>query len=185
METEELAGEQWRHRSLTDHQEVQPRTSGSAATKDLIQTVRGWSGLFDFESFDHANAATIGQAIAEVARSETLPVTIAVFIGEQRVFHLAFEGTSAANDDWIRRKRNTVLRHDMPSLEFALTQSLRPLSPDWLDPREFAVAGGAIPLRVRGTTVGVVALSGLRHSPSADDEVIVRGVRAARERMGI
>lgn len=148
-------------------------------TEELLRTVRGWAPLFDFDRLDHRAARSIGQGIADTAERDGLPVTVAVFLGEQRVFHLALDGTSAANDDWIRRKRNTVLRHDVSSLEFSLAQSLSPRSPDWLDPRDFAVAGGAIPLRVRGTTVGVVALSGLKHSPSADDEVIVRGIRSA------
>jgi uncharacterized protein (UPF0303 family) len=156
-------------------------TSESPTTEELLEHVRGWAPLFDFGRLDRAGARLLGQAVLDVAVQDDLPVTVAIFLGEQRVFHVALDGTSAANDDWIRRKRNTVLRHDMSSLEFSLAQSLRS-RPDWLAPTEFAVAGGAIPLRVRGALVGVVAVSGLSHSPSADDEVIVRGVRAARER---
>lgn len=151
-------------------------------TEKLIETTRKWSELFDFEQLDHAAARMIGQAVFSVVEEDHLPVTVAVFLGEQRVFHAAFAGTSAANDDWIRRKRNTVMHHDMSSLEFSLVRSLSPRKLDWLDPLEFAVAGGAIPLRVRHTLVGVVAASGLSHSPSADDEVIVRGILAALER---
>lgn len=154
--------------------------SNDAAEALLLEEVRSWSKLFDFEELDHYAARSIGQAVAEVAESEQLPIAVAVFLGEQLIYHSAFTGTTAENDEWIRRKRNTALSQDMSSLEFLLTQSLSSGPTRWLDPNDFAIAGGAIPLRVRGSIVGTVVLSGLTHSISADDEVIVRGIRVAR-----
>jgi uncharacterized protein (UPF0303 family) len=153
----------------------------AGAVKALLGEVRSWSKLFNFKKLDHDSARRIGQAVAEVAEFEQLPVTVAVFLGEQRIYHAAFTGTTAANDEWIRRKRNAALRHDMSSLEFLLTQSQSSRPPEWLDARDFAIAGGAIPLRVRGSMVGTVVLSGLSNSATADDEVIVKGIRAARQ----
>lgn len=153
---------------------------GPCSVDALVEEVRSWSDLFDFRAMDHDSARRIGQAIAKLAESEHLPVTVAVFLGEQRVYHAAFAGTTALNDEWIRRKRNTALRHSMSSLEVLLAQSQSRSPSVWLDPQDFALAGGAIPLKVRGVIVGTVVLSGLAHSPSADDEIIVRAVREAR-----
>lgn len=136
--------------------------------------------LQEFEVVDHALARQIGLAIADIAEQESLPVVVAVNKGEQLVFHAAFDGTTAAHDGWVRRKRRTTLVHDLASLEVVVDNQISGRRPDWLDPREFAMAGGAVPLRVSGSIVGVVAVSGLTQSARADHDLVMRGLREVR-----
>jgi uncharacterized protein (UPF0303 family) len=146
----------------------------------LLESVRAEAPLLDFASLDRTSARRIGEALSALSEREGLPVTIAVHLGEQRVFHAGFEGTTAENDGWADRKRNVVLRSEVSSFEVALTTRLAGWSPDWLDPREFAVASGAVPLRVSGLIVGTVALSGLVDSEEADHDAVMRGIREYR-----
>jgi len=147
----------------------------------MLATVRGEIGLHTLPVFDHAVARRIGEVAAAIAERERLPLVVAVFRGEQRVYQAAFEGTTPEHDDWIRRKRNTALRHDISSLEFVLRQRVSGRVPDWLDPVEFAVAGGAVPILVNGSTVGVVVASGLVDSIGADHDFVMRAIAGARD----
>ena len=118
----------------------------------------------DLERFTQAEAWIVGRDLVERCRREQLPVTISIFLGTQRVFHAALEGTSADNDAWVARKIEVVRRFDQSShgvhQRYALDQAefhrIFALPED-----TYAAAGGAIPLRVRGALVGVLAVSGL------------------------
>jgi uncharacterized protein (UPF0303 family) len=151
-----------------------------ATVSDFLEKIHAERPLLEFDRLDHATARRLGEGVAHLAEQEQLPISVAVFLGEQRVFHAAFEGTTAANDDWIRRKRNTVLLNEVPSFETALRTRLSGRPPQWINPRRYAIASGAVPLRVRGSTVGVAALSGLVFADQADHELLMRGIRRAR-----
>ena len=68
-----------------------------------------------FDSFTHADAWTVGQGLVDRSMSESLPVTISIVLGSQRVFHVALAGTSADNDAWVARKIEVVRRFDRSS----------------------------------------------------------------------
>jgi uncharacterized protein (UPF0303 family) len=145
--------------------------------EDILAEVRGQLGARTLAAFDHRTARRIGEAAAAVAERDGLPVVIAVQRGGQRVFHAAFEGTTAEHDDWVRRKINTALLHEVPSLEFLLRQRVSGRVPDWLEPREYAVAGGAVPIVVGGNVVGVIAVSGLVGSVRADHDLAMAALQ--------
>jgi uncharacterized protein (UPF0303 family) len=147
----------------------------------MLERVRAEGSLLDFPALDRTTSRRVGEAIAAMCEREGLAVTLAVHLGEQRIFHAAFDGTTAENDGWVERKRNTVLRSEVSSFEVALTTRLAGWSPDWLDPRRFAVASGAVPLRVGGLVVGTIALSGLIDSEQADHDAVMRGIREYRD----
>ena len=95
-------------------------------------------------------------------------MTISIQLGEQRVFHAALPGTSADNDSWVDRKSRVVRRFACSSLEvherYAKDDPDGFFSAFALSPSQYAPAGGAVPIRVRGTLVGVLAVSGLESS---------------------
>ena len=150
----------------------------------LLERVRAERPLLTFAALDRTTARGIGVAAAAYCERENLPVTVAVHLGAQRVFHAAFEGTTAENDGWVARKRNTVLRFEIPSFEVTLNTRLAGRSPEWLDPQEFAVASGAVPLWVGGLVVGTVALSGLVRSEEADHDAVMQSIAEYRARSG-
>jgi len=119
----------------------------------------------DLDRFDLDDAWRLGSSLAERCRGQGHPVTISIHLGEQRVFHAALPGTSADNDSWVDRKSRVVRRFACSSLE--VQQTLAKDDPDAffsafaLSPSQYAPAGGAVPIRVRGALVGVLAVSGL------------------------
>lgn len=144
---------------------------------ELLAEIRAEAAERDLEHFDLALARAIGVELAGVAERDNLPIVIDVLRGDQRAFHAAFDGTTAEHDDWVRRKANTARLHQVPSLEFVVRQRVSGRQPDWLDPHEYAVAGGAVPLFVQGNLAGIVTVSGLVGSIRADHDLAMEAVR--------
>lgn len=137
----------------------------------------------ELDRFDLDDAWRLGMTLTERCRAEALPVTISIQLGEQRVFHAALPGTSADNDSWVERKARVVRRFACSSLEiqnrFAGSDPDRFFSMFALSPAQYAPAGGAVPIRVGGALVGVLAVSGLESRE--DHELAVSALRAAKE----
>jgi uncharacterized protein (UPF0303 family) len=131
-----------------------------------------------FESFTNDDAWALGTALVEAARG--LPVAVGISRNGQQLFHAALPGTSADNDDWIRRKIAVVNRFGHSSLylrQSFLEQGTTFEEATGLDPREYAAHGGGFPILVRNVgPVGAVVVSGL---PQLDDHrMVVAAIRA-------
>lgn len=138
----------------------------------------------DLERFDHDDAWLLGTALVVQCRERELPVTIAIHLGEQRVFHASLPGTSADNDHWVERKTRIVQRFGTSSAEVAeryVTDGdvFGFLAAFALAPERYFPAGGAVPIRVRGTMVGVLAISGLESGEDHDLALCVLNTLAA------
>ncbi|MEV7214400.1 heme-degrading domain-containing protein [Kitasatospora cineracea] len=108
-----------------------------------------------------ADTWRLGSLIVAVALERGLAVTVDIRRGEQQVFHVALPGTSADNDDWIRRKAAVVRRFGEASYLVGERHRAGGRAFD-LDPARYAAHGGSFPLLVRGTgMVGTVTVSGL------------------------
>ena len=125
----------------------------------------------DLERFGHDEAWQLGSDLVARCRADNLPVAISIWLGEQRVFHAALPGTSADNDAWVEKKARVVRRFDRSSLE--VYEHYVAKMPDFFEvfglPRsEYAPGEGAVPIRVRGALVGVLAVSGLEQGGDHD-----------------
>ena len=132
-----------------------------------------------FARFDNASAWELGSRLKALAEARGVAVAIEIRIARETVFFHAMPGTTPANADWARRKRNTVdllqqssygigreLQRDGSSLEEKMA----------LPARDFASHGGCFPLRVTGAgCIGTVTVSGL---PQRDDHNMVVQVLA-------
>jgi uncharacterized protein (UPF0303 family) len=119
-----------------------------------------------FDRFDHDDAWRLGCAIVEKCRAENLTVTVSIRLGEQRVFHVGLPGSSADLDHWIERKSNIVTHFGESSMavgeKYVRDGDLKGFFYAFaLSPKKYFPSGGAVPLRVGGALVGVVALSGV------------------------
>jgi uncharacterized protein (UPF0303 family) len=134
----------------------------------------------DFTSFDRLDAWRLGTRIVETALERGLAITAAVWLGEQRVFHVGLPGTSADNDQWMDRKAAMVPRYDVASLRtrrrfhgYGVTTELAIVG---LDPTRHSLSGGAFPIRVHGALVGVAVVSGI--DDDTDHALVVEGLDA-------
>jgi uncharacterized protein (UPF0303 family) len=140
------------------------------------------------QRFSYDDAWQVGSTLVEQCRADNLPVTIGIWLGEQRVFHSARPGTSADNDAWLQRKAGIVRRFRSSSL--AVAQGYVEAGPDGsiesfltafaLPSAEYYPAGGAVPIFVQDHLVGVIGVSGL--TSEQDHELAVGALRAAAER---
>ncbi len=120
----------------------------------------------EFTRFGHDEAWALGCLVVEKCRAENLTVTVGIRLGEQRVFHAALPGSSADLDTWIERKSNVVSRFGVSSMEVSETFVRdNDITGFWtafgLAPEAYFPSGGAVPIRVNGALVGVLALSGV------------------------
>ncbi len=134
-------------------------------TESILELLIQQDNRLRFRTFTHANAIELGMRVIDLAKSQALSVTVAVWIGEQHVFQAALSGTAADNDRWLKRKAAVVRNYDKASLTIAHYISKYgmpdPVGQGQLSPSEFAFNGGAAPIRIGATQVGVVAASGV------------------------
>jgi uncharacterized protein (UPF0303 family) len=125
-----------------------------------------------FTSFTNDDAWALACALVQAAQG--LPVAIAIFRGEQRLFHCGMAGSAADNDAWIERKNRVVRRFGHSSYYMNVSQGGAFNANYLLDEAEFAAHGGAFPVIVRGVgVIGTVTVSGL---PQEDDHRLVVSV---------
>ncbi len=142
--------------------------------------------------FDEDAAWRLGSDLRRRASEMDAAVTIEIRLGGETVFLHAMRGTSPANADWARRKRNVVEMLQEPSYAVGLAakrdgESVLDLM--GLSPRDVAAHGGSFPVVVDGVgCVGVVTVSGLPQR--ADHDLVVEaladlcGVDAEDVRLG-
>jgi uncharacterized protein (UPF0303 family) len=131
------------------------------------------------ESFDESVALRLGHILVDLALAEDLPVVIDIRTADRTLFHAGLPGSAPLNDLWARRKSNTALMFQLPSLLVGLRNKAKgqTLDRNGLKPEDFADSGGAVPLRVRG--VGVVAVATVSGLAQVDDhKLVVRGLKA-------
>lgn len=115
--------------------------------------------------FNNATAWELGNLIKQAAEKLSVSVSIQVYAFEQVVFSYAMPGTSKDQQDWIRRKRQSVMRFGHSS--YYLGQHNAAKNRDfetipYLDPKEYCAHGGSFPIRIKNCgIIGAVTVSGL------------------------
>lgn len=118
-----------------------------------------------FDQFDARVAWEIGTRLKALAESRGAAVAIDISLHNQALFFYAMPGTMTDNIDWIRRKRNVVMRFYQSS--YAVGLSLKKsqttlLGQQGLPDRDYAPHGGCFPIFVdRVGCVGTITVSGL------------------------
>ena len=137
-----------------------------------------------FASFDEHAAWEIGCDLRHRALERHAAVNIEIRLNGDTVFLHAMPGTTPANADWARRKRNVVEWLHQPSYAVglhAIRDGRSILDSMGLSHRDHASHGGSFPIMVQGVgCVGSVTVSGL---PQRVDHALV--VEALAARLGV
>lgn len=122
-----------------------------------------------FSAFAEETALQLGLILVTMARAKALPVVIDIRTADRCLFHAALPGATAVNDNWARRKSNTALMFQAPSLlvQKRMEAKGEDLSRHGLSSVDYAPNGGAVPIRVTG--VGVVACVTVSGLPQVED----------------
>ena len=130
-----------------------------------------------FKHFDSTVAWSIGCALKAAAEKRQASVAIEIQLQGHTLFAHAMLGMTPDNWDWIRRKRNVVMRYYRCSYAIGLRNELARTTlqaKTGLDPRDYAAHGGCFPIFLEGTgCVGTITVSGL---PQREDHNLVVAV---------
>ncbi|CAK7259944.1 MULTISPECIES: heme-degrading domain-containing protein [unclassified Shinella] len=141
---------------------------------DDIRRLEEQERLLRFSRFSPDDAWALGNRLRETALARGAGIAIDISLRDRALFHCALPGTSTDNAEWIRRKRNTVLRlwHSSYLVGRRLALSGRDQGDAHnLSLADFAVHGGGFPIFVADLgCVGAVTVSGV---PQRIDHAIV------------
>ena len=146
---------------------------------DILKQLLQEEQELQFKRFNEETAWQIGSQLVERARSESLPVTIDIMRGEHQLFHTSLPGTSADNDEWIKRKVHVVYRFGHSSFyigQYLKGQGKR-IEDVYLVPEaQYAPHGGSFPIIIKETgVVGTITVSGLAQED--DHKLVVQEIR--------
>ena len=146
------------------------KTTGDFTSQQLRQQAHD----LELGSFTVNDALELGTLALTVARPRDLPVTIEVWHTGRLVFKAALPGTSADNDDWLRRKRNVVERFEQSTMAVRVSYEEKGqefISATALTLRDFAAHGGGWPISAK--SVGVVGFFGISGLPQVEDHNLI------------
>ncbi|WP_455873506.1 heme-degrading domain-containing protein [Rhizobium yanglingense] len=129
--------------------------------------------VLSFDAFDLTTAWQLGKLLHELATERGLGVAIDVTLHSMPVFYAALAGATPDNVQWVRRKRNMVLRYWKSSYAcgLKLQKDGKTVEDNGLSGADYAPHGGSFPINVKGTgCIGAVTVSGL---PQRDDHNLV------------
>ncbi len=123
--------------------------------------------LLIFNQFTNEDAFDLGNLIVKHGREQNLPIAVSIRLSNGYVvYQHGLTGSHLGNQNWMRRKQNTVNMFAKSSLLAYLTaiKDNEPLE-DWgLSKEDYVLCGGGFPVRVKNC--GIVAcatVSGLPH----------------------
>lgn len=139
---------------------------------EAIKVLEMQEEILQFSHFTNEDAWELGTMVVIAARKLGVPIAVSIKLNNGfTVFQYGFDGTNLLNENWNRRKSNTVKVIEKSSLfvYMLLKQSEEELT-DWnLDSRDYAAFGGSFPIRVEEVgVIGSITVSGLDHVTDHD-----------------
>lgn len=130
-----------------------------------LETITRQEQIIRFSAFDEDVAWSIGSALRQRAKDRNLSIAAEIYVNGMSVFAIALPGSRPDNADWIRRKRNLVLRTHSSSYATQLRLDLVQTTLEHrsgLSSSDFVAAGGCFPIRVFSAgVIGALTISGL------------------------
>lgn len=132
-----------------------------------------------FRNFNCDTAIEIGFYIIEKAKKEQKSITIDITIGSQQLFHCALEGTTAENDQWVKRKKRVTLKFKKSSYYISiLLKSINKSIEEVYDLSsvDYAPFGGSYPIITDlNGFIGTITVSGL--ADHEDHEMVIDAIK--------
>lgn len=136
--------------------------------QNILIQVQRQEEILTFSNFSYLDALKIGLLLIEKATEQDKPIAIEININQLTVFSHQMDGTTALNQDWIRRKKNLTLLTQKSSYYSHLLLQAKgdSLKDNWVrDTVNFGAFGGAFPIRLKnGLIIGCIAISGYPHA---------------------
>jgi len=147
--------------------------------EDVLNQLLQLEQELQFVKFNEATALQIGSQLVEYGREEKLPITIDIMRGTHQLFHASLPGTSADNDEWVKRKVRLVYRFGHSSFymgQLLKSKGKRIEEAYLISETDYAPHGGCFPVIVKDTgVVGTITVSGLPQEE--DHKLVVQAIR--------
>ncbi len=145
-----------------------------------LETIAEQERLLQFASFSAEMAWAIGSRLRAEANARSAAMTFEIQLAGRTIFLAATNGAPAGQADWIRRKRNVVMRFGKSSYAVGLELEATGKTIEQrhgLTLADYAMHGGGFPIVLRGTgCIGTVVASGLNQR---EDHALVVDALAA------
>ncbi len=134
-------------------------------SNDRLKELLAQEDEIQFLHFNNQTAWELGNLLKLAGDKLAAPIAIEVYAFEHVLFSYFMPGTNKDNHDWIRRKRQAVMRFAHSS--YYLGQYNAAKDRDFetqphIDPKEYCVHGGSFPIRIKNSgLIGAVTVSGL------------------------
>lgn len=146
---------------------------------DILKQLLQEEQELQFRKFSETTAWQLGSQLVERASKAGLSVTIDIARGDHQLFHASLPGTSADNDEWVKRKVRLVNRFGHSSFYIGqlLKSKGKKLEEAYLISESlYAAHGGCFPIIIRDTgVIGTVTVSGLPQEE--DHKLVVQAIR--------
>lgn len=133
--------------------------------KELVSSILIQEEKCQFTQFTSEDALKLGLLLIENVKPFEKSVVIDITLNGHQLFHYAMAGTSKDNDEWVRRKNNTVNRFGHSSYyvgRYIASQGKTVEEKYFVSESEYATHGGAFPLTIKNVgVVGTITVSGL------------------------
>lgn len=147
--------------------------------EDVLSQLLQLEQELQFAKFNEAVAWQIGSQLVEQGRREKLPITIDIMRGQHQLFHASLPGTSADNDEWVKRKVRLVYRFGHSSFymgQLLKSKGKRIEEAYLISETEYAPHGGCFPVILKDTgVIGTITISGLPQEE--DHKLVVQAIR--------
>lgn len=135
--------------------------------------------------FNNQTAWELGNLIKIAAEKRAVSVAIEVYAFEHVLFSYFMPGTTKDNHDWVRRKRQSVMRFGHSSYyqgQYSASKNRDFEVQPHIDPKEYCAHGGSFPIRIINSgIVGAVTVSGLPQE--IDHQLAVDALRQIMEKV--
>lgn len=142
---------------------------------------------FQLKYFNNQTAWELGSLIKLAAEKLSVSVAIEVYAFEHVLFSYFMPGTNKDNHDWIKRKRQSVMRFGHSSYyqgQYNVAKNRVFEAQLHIDPKEYCAHGGSFPIRIKNSgLVGTVTVSGL--AQEIDHQLAVDALRTIIEQQQI
>jgi len=137
--------------------------------------------LLHFPSFSAETAWAVGSALRAEAVARKAGMTFEIQIAGRTLFACSTDGAAPGQADWIRRKRNVVMRFGRSSYAMGLMLEKEGKTIEQrhgLTLADYAMHGGGVPILLADTgLVGSVVCSGL--DQRSDHRLVVKAMAGA------
>ncbi len=133
--------------------------------KKLMEEIKAQEQELVFDCFNSKEALILGQMLIDHGKALGAAVSLSITLNKRQLFYYSFDGVSPDNDNWIRRKQNTVYHFFKSSYYVAMDLKLREDTiPNryGLQQQDYVAKGGGFPIIIKNVgVVGTVTVSGL------------------------